>query len=47
MYIRVNIVTTLKVRRLEWAGHLVRMCDDDTLKEVFMEEPEGRKDQRE
>jgi hypothetical protein len=27
MYKKPNIVTTIKVRRLEWAGHVVRMSD--------------------
>jgi hypothetical protein len=26
----------MNVRRLEWAGHLVRMSDDRTVKTVFM-----------
>jgi hypothetical protein len=38
-----NIVTTIKVRRLEWAGHVVRMSDDRTVKKVFMGKPEGRR----
>jgi hypothetical protein len=35
MYRIPNIVTTIKVRRLEWAGHLVRMSDR-TLKKYFL-----------
>ena len=31
-----NIVTTIKVGRLEWAGHVVRMSDDRTVKKVFV-----------
>jgi hypothetical protein len=31
-----NIVTTVKVRRLQWAGHVVRMSDDRTVKKVFV-----------
>jgi len=30
MYRKPNTVTKIKVRRLEWAGHLVRMSDDRT-----------------
>ena len=30
-----NIVTTIQVRRLEWAGRLVRMSDERTVKKVF------------
>jgi hypothetical protein len=36
MYIKPNIVTTIKVSRLEWAGHVVRMSDDRTVKKVFV-----------
>jgi hypothetical protein len=35
MYRKINIVTTRKVRRLEWAGHLVRMSHDRTVKKYF------------
>jgi hypothetical protein len=31
-----NVVTTIKLRRLEWAGHLVRMSDVRTVKKVFL-----------
>jgi hypothetical protein len=40
MHRKANIVTIVKVRRLEWAGRLVRMCDEETLNKVFMEKPE-------
>jgi hypothetical protein len=43
MYRKTNIVTTIKVRRLEWAGHVVRMSDDRTVKKVFLGQPYGRK----
>jgi hypothetical protein len=33
----------MKVRRLEWAGHLVRMSDDKTVKKVFVGKPDGRR----
>jgi hypothetical protein len=42
MYRKPNIVTT-KVKRLEWAGHLVRMSDDRTVKKVFLGKPDGRR----
>jgi hypothetical protein len=35
MYRKPNIVT-IKVRRLEWAGHVVRMFGDRTVKKVFL-----------
>jgi hypothetical protein len=34
MYKKPNIVTTLKVMRLEWAGHLLRTSDDRTVKKA-------------
>jgi hypothetical protein len=45
MYTKPNIVTTIKVRRLEWAGQLVRISDDRTVKKVFMGKPDGRRKQ--
>jgi hypothetical protein len=42
MYRKPIIVTTITVRRLEWAGHLVRMSDDRTVKKVFLGKPDGR-----
>jgi hypothetical protein len=41
MYRKPNIVTTIKVRRLEWAGHLLRMSNDRTVKKVFLGKPDG------
>jgi hypothetical protein len=38
-----NIVTTIKVRKLQWAGHLVRMADDRTVKKVFLGKPDRRR----
>jgi hypothetical protein len=35
MYTKPNIVTTIKVRRLEWTGCLVRMSDNRTVKKAF------------
>ena len=36
------IVTTIKVRRIERAGHLIRMSDDRTVKKVFLGKPDAR-----
>jgi hypothetical protein len=36
-------ITAIKVRRLEWAGRLVRTSDDRTVKEVFLEKPRERR----
>jgi hypothetical protein len=38
-----DIVTSIKVRRLEWAGHVVRMDDERTAKRVFLGNPGGRR----
>jgi hypothetical protein len=43
MYRKPHIVTTRKVRRLEWAGHLVRMSDNRIVKKVFLGKPDGRR----
>jgi hypothetical protein len=43
MYRKPNILTTIKARRLEWAGHLVRMSDGRTVKKVFVGKPDGRR----
>jgi hypothetical protein len=37
-----NIVTIIRVRRLEWAGHVVGMSHDRTVKIVFVGTPDGR-----
>jgi hypothetical protein len=36
-----NIVNYVKVKRLAWAGHLVRMNDNRTLKKIFNNKPDG------
>jgi len=36
-----NVVTYIKVKRLAWAGHLVRMNKDRTLKKIFNTKPDG------
>ena len=43
MYWKPNIVTTMKVRRLEWAGLLLRIADDRTVKKAFLGNPGGRR----
>jgi hypothetical protein len=43
MYRQPNIVTTVKVRKLEWTGHVVRMSDDRTVKKVFVGKPDGKR----
>jgi len=36
-----NIVNYIKVKRLAWAGHLVCMNNDSTLKKIFNTKPDG------
>jgi hypothetical protein len=36
-----NIVNYIKVKRLAWAGHLMRMNDDRTIKKIFNTKPDG------
>jgi hypothetical protein len=39
-----DIVTEIKVRRLEWLGHTIRMDGARMAKQVFVSKPEGRRD---
>jgi hypothetical protein len=43
VYRKTNIATTIKVRRLQWAGHLERMSDDRAVKKLFRGKPDGRR----
>jgi hypothetical protein len=43
MYRKTNVVTIIKLRRLEWAGHLVSISDDRTVEKVFVGRPDGRR----
>ena len=36
-----NIVNYIKVKRLAWAGHLVCMSNDRTVKNIFNTKPDG------
>jgi hypothetical protein len=42
-YKSADTVTSIKVRRLEWAGHVVRMDDERAVKRVFLGNPGGRR----
>jgi hypothetical protein len=39
-YGKTNAVTAMKVRRLEWAGHVERMSAGSTVKKVILEIPD-------
>jgi hypothetical protein len=41
-----HIVTEIKVRRLEWLGHIIRMDGFRIAKKVFVSKPESRRDIR-
>ena len=41
IYYEPNIVKYIKVKRLAWAGHLVRMNNDKTIKKIFNTTPDG------
>jgi hypothetical protein len=41
-YRSADVITSIKVRRLEWAGHVVRMDDERVVKTVFLGNPGGR-----
>jgi hypothetical protein len=43
MYRKPYIVTTIKLKRSYWAGYVVRMSDDGTVKKVFLGKPDGRR----
>jgi hypothetical protein len=42
-YRSADIVTSIIVRRLEWAGHIARMDDEKVVKRVFLGNPGGRR----
>jgi hypothetical protein len=39
-----DIATEIKVGRLEWLGHIIRMDGAHMAKKVFVSKPEGRRD---
>jgi hypothetical protein len=42
-YKSADILISIKVRRLEWAGHVVSMDDERVVKTVFLAYPGGRR----
>jgi hypothetical protein len=45
-YRSADIVTSMKVQRLEWAGHVVRMDDERMVKCAFFDKPRRKKKTR-
>ena len=43
LYDEANLVTTVKITRLRWAGHVMRMQDNITCKKITLHKPEGRR----
>jgi hypothetical protein len=43
LYSLPNIVRVVKLRRMRWAGHVVRMGEDRGVHRVLVEKPEGKK----
>jgi hypothetical protein len=39
-----DIVTVIKIRRLEWLGHVIRMNETRSVKKIFEGKLEGRRD---
>jgi hypothetical protein len=44
MYWSPDIVTEMKLWRMEWLGHIIRMDGAHMAKKVFVSKPEGRHD---
>ena len=43
LYDETNLVTTIRITRLRWAGHIVRMQDNLQCKKITLDKPEGRR----
>ena len=41
LYDETDLVTTIRITRLRWAGHIVRMQDNLPCKKVTLDKPEG------
>jgi hypothetical protein len=42
LYDETDLVTTIKITRLKWAGHIVRMQDNLPCKKITLDKPECR-----
>jgi hypothetical protein len=43
LYDETDLVTTIRITRLRWAGHVVRMQDNLPCKKITLDKPEGRR----
>jgi len=43
LYDETDLVTTTRITRLRWAGHIVRMQDNLPCKKITLDKPEGRR----
>jgi len=43
LYSSPNIVQVIKSRRMRWAGHVARMCEEREVYRVLVGKPEGRR----
>jgi hypothetical protein len=41
LYDETDVVTTIKITRVRWAGHIVRMQDNVPCKKITLDKPEG------
>ena len=43
LYDETDLVTTIRITRLRWAGHIVRMQDNLPCTKITLDKPEGRR----
>jgi hypothetical protein len=43
LYDEADLVTTIKITRLRWAGHVMRMHDNLPCEKITLDKPEGRR----
>jgi hypothetical protein len=43
LYDEANLVTTIKITRLRWAGHILRMQDNLPCKKIALDKPKSRR----
>jgi len=43
LYDEIDLVTTIRITRLRWAGHIVRMQGNLPCKKIALDKPEGRR----